>query len=103
MSHEVIQVIKQVKYNRKPHEMISVTCKRIPATVNKEMHKNEYSHKIISKYSIIKQRTLTHSRARMHQFHNTGLENYYQNLLLTNILVKVPYYICFGKKKRKGT
>ena len=26
--------------------MISVTCKRIPTTVNKEMHKNEHSHEM---------------------------------------------------------
>ena len=43
----------------------------------------------------------THSRTHMLQFHNTCLENYYQKMLLTNILFKVPYYIFFGKKKRK--
>jgi len=47
MSHEVLQVIKLVKYNRKSHEMISVTCKCIPTTVNKEMHKNEHSHEMM--------------------------------------------------------
>ena len=36
MFHEVVQVIKLVKYNRKSHEMISVTFKCIPTTVNKE-------------------------------------------------------------------
>jgi len=41
MSYEVIQVIKLVKYNRKPHKIIRVTCKRIPTTVNKEIHKNK--------------------------------------------------------------
>ena len=46
MSHEVVQIIKLVKYNRKSHEMISVTCKCIPATVNKEMYKNEHSHEM---------------------------------------------------------
>ena len=46
MSHEVIQVIKLVKYNRKSHEMMRVTCKRIPTTVNKEIHKNKHSHKM---------------------------------------------------------
>ena len=46
MSHEVVQVIKLVKYNRKSHEMISVTCKCILTTVNKEMHKNEHSHEM---------------------------------------------------------
>ena len=56
MSHEVVQVIKPVKYNRKSHEMISVTCKCIPTTVNKEMHKNEHSHEIILKYTINKQK-----------------------------------------------
>ena len=40
MPHEVVQGIKLVKSNRKSHEMISVTCKRIPTTVNKEIHKN---------------------------------------------------------------
>jgi len=34
MSHEVVQVIKLVKYNRKSHEMISVTCEHIPTAVN---------------------------------------------------------------------
>ena len=47
MFHEVVQVIKLVKYNRKSHEMISVTCKCIPTAVNKEMHKNEHSHKMM--------------------------------------------------------
>ena len=42
MPHEVVQVIKLVKYNRKSHEMISVTCKCIPTMGNKEMHKNEH-------------------------------------------------------------
>ena len=46
MSHEVVQVIKLVKYNRKSHEMISITCKRIPTTVSKEIHKNEHSHEM---------------------------------------------------------
>ena len=46
MSHEVVQVIKLIKYNRKLHEIISVTCKRIPTTVNKEVHKNEHSHEM---------------------------------------------------------
>jgi len=46
MPHEVVQVIKLVKYNRKSHEMISVTCKHIPTMVNKEMHKNEHSHEM---------------------------------------------------------
>jgi len=34
MSHEVVQVIKLVKYNRKLHEMTSVTYKCIQITVN---------------------------------------------------------------------
>ena len=34
MSHEVVQVIKLIKYNRKSYEMISVTCKCMPTTVN---------------------------------------------------------------------
>ena len=46
MSHEVVQVIKLVKYNRKSHEMISVTFKCIPTTVNKEIYKNEHSHEM---------------------------------------------------------
>jgi len=46
MSQEVIQVIKLVKYNRKSHEMIRVTCKHIPTTVNKEILKNKYSHEM---------------------------------------------------------
>ena len=46
MSHEVVQVIKLVKYNRNPHDMIRVTCKRIPTTVNKKIHKNEHSHEM---------------------------------------------------------
>ena len=46
MSHEVIQVIKLVKYNRKSHEMIRVTSKRISTTVNKEIHENRHSHEI---------------------------------------------------------
>ena len=46
MPHEVIQAIKLVKYNKKSHEMISVTYKRIPTTVSKEMHKNEHSHEM---------------------------------------------------------
>ena len=46
MSHEVIQVIKLVKYNRRSHEMIRVTCKRIPITINKEIHKNKQSHEM---------------------------------------------------------
>jgi len=46
MSHEVVQVIKRVKYNKKSHEMISITCKYIQTTVNKEIHKNEYSHEM---------------------------------------------------------
>ena len=46
MPYEVVQVIKLVKYNRKSHEMISVTCKCIPTTVNKEKHKNEHSHEM---------------------------------------------------------
>ena len=46
MPHEVVQEIKPVKYNRRSHEMISVTCKRIPTMVNKEMHKNEHSHEM---------------------------------------------------------
>jgi len=46
MSHEVIQVIKLVKYNRKSHEMIRVTCKRTPTIVNKEIHKNKHSHEM---------------------------------------------------------
>jgi len=46
MSHEVLQVIKLVKYNRKSHEMIRVTCKCIPTTVNKEIHKNKHSHEM---------------------------------------------------------
>jgi len=40
MFHEVIQVIELVKYNRNSHEMITLICKRISKTVNKEMHKN---------------------------------------------------------------
>ena len=36
MSHEVIQVIKLVKYNRKSHEMITLICKCIPTSVNKK-------------------------------------------------------------------
>ena len=46
MSHEMVQEIKLVKYNRKSHEMISVTCKRIPTMVNKEIHKNGHSHEM---------------------------------------------------------
>jgi len=34
MSHEVIHVIKLAKYDRKSHEMIRVTCKYIPTTIN---------------------------------------------------------------------
>ena len=34
MPHEVVQVIKLIKYNRKSDEMISVTCKYMPTTVN---------------------------------------------------------------------
>ena len=34
MSHEVIQVIKLAKYNRKSHEMIRVTCKCLLTMVN---------------------------------------------------------------------
>jgi len=34
MSHEVIQVIKLVKHNRKSYEMIRVTCKHTPTMVN---------------------------------------------------------------------
>ena len=44
MSHG--QVIKLVKYNRKSHEMIRVTCKRLPTTVNKEIHKNKHSYEM---------------------------------------------------------
>ena len=43
MSYEVARVIILVKYDRKSHEMMSVTCKCIPATVNEEVHKNEHS------------------------------------------------------------
>ena len=43
MSHEVIQVIKLVKYNRKLHEMISATCK---AYRQWQIHKNEHSHEM---------------------------------------------------------
>ena len=46
MSHEVVQVIKLVKYNRKSHEMITLICKCIPTMVNKEMHKHEHSHEM---------------------------------------------------------
>ena len=46
MSHEVIRVIKLVKYNRKSHEMIRLTRKRIPTIVNKEIHKNKHSHEM---------------------------------------------------------
>jgi len=46
MSHEVVQVIKLVKYNRKLHEMISVTCKCILTTVNKKIQKNGHSHEM---------------------------------------------------------
>ena len=46
MSHEVVQVIKLITYNRKPHEMMSVICKCIQTTMNKEMHKNEHSHEM---------------------------------------------------------
>ena len=47
MSHEVVQVIKLVKYNRKSHEMIRVICKYILTTVNKEIHKNKHSHEMM--------------------------------------------------------
>jgi len=47
MSHEVIQVIKVVKYSRKSHGMIRVTCKRIPTMVNKKIHRNKYSHEMM--------------------------------------------------------
>jgi len=46
MSHEVIQLIKLVKYNRKSHEMIRVTYKRMPTTVHNEIHKNKHSHEM---------------------------------------------------------
>ena len=59
MSHEVVQVIKLVKYNRKSHEMISVTCKYIPTTVNKEMHKNEHSQN-----RIIEEKENTHNKIK---------------------------------------
>jgi len=36
MSHEVIQVIKLIKYNKKSHEMITATCKCLPTTINTE-------------------------------------------------------------------
>jgi len=46
MSHEVVQIIKLVKYNGKSHEIITLICKRIPIMVNKEIHKNKHSHEM---------------------------------------------------------
>jgi len=46
MFQEGIEVIKLVKYNRKSHEMIRVTCKSLPTTVNKEIHKKKYPHEM---------------------------------------------------------
>jgi len=46
MSHEVIQIIKLIKYNRKSYEMIRVTCKHIPTTVNKKIQKNKHLHEM---------------------------------------------------------
>ena len=43
MSHEVVQVIKLVKYNRKSHEMIRATCKTYR---QRKIHNNEHSHKM---------------------------------------------------------
>jgi len=43
MSHEVVQVIKLVKYNIKSHEIIRVTYKCIPTTVNTQ---DKHSHEM---------------------------------------------------------
>jgi len=43
VSHEVVQVAKLITYNKKPHELISVTCKCVLRTIGKEMHKHEHS------------------------------------------------------------
>ena len=60
MSHEVIQVIKLVKYNRKSYEMMRVTCKRILTTVNKEIYKNKHSHEMTQFRNRIAVRSLLH-------------------------------------------
>ena len=46
MTHKVVQGIKLLRHKRKSHEMISVTGKCIPTTVNKQLHKNEHSHEM---------------------------------------------------------
>ena len=75
MPHEVIQVIKLVKYNRKSDEMMRVTCKRIPIMVNKKIHKNKHSHEMTLFWNRIAVWSLLHEPILIYgSFHGSVFE-----------------------------
>ena len=64
MSHEVVQINKLVKYNRKSHEMMRVTCKCIPTTV---IHKNKHSHEVTRFWNRIAVWSSPHEQELFHE------------------------------------